>query len=631
MRACHKRPASAAPSVPIDNSGLLLPRGNATLRRNSRRGRGVASFGHSDRPIERLEDDCLDLARYAKSLAEFIRYCETPITIAIQGFWGTGKTSLMSMVEQDLKRGPTKVHSIWFNTWRYSQFATHDALPISLLSSLLGDIADQDRSLLNDALTVFGRLAKPAANVIVRAGTGGAVEVADFKSIPAAIDPAAEAEKLRGLIREAVEKRVAKGEARIVIFVDDLDRIVPERAVEVLEIIKLFLDWPHCVFVLALDYEVVSEGLRKKLGIAADKVIDHKRFFDKLIQLPFSIPVEQYDTTNYVASLIKKMGLSLGAEDTELFEELIARTLTFNPRAVKRVLNRLQLLLLVWKGQDSPGRKKHEDRLVVRNLFALLCLQIGVEPFYRWLASQELEGNGGLETAKNALLALARWTSGDGSELDKILDEAKFDGKPDTVRAFIPQFLRCIQTPGESDDEYSQGELERLRDTLTLTRVTAVELAAEAVDQQTEMDREFGRRNRQMMDSFARRLNEQLKETRDHEQRSARSYKPHSNPSAQLLRVLCLRPWIQAAISHDAESAKLMITGSARPIQAAALALHSSPFSKHDKYMIGDYEIVIDELSMDKSMGFADREDLLAKTLVPKLVELDRFFEGLPS
>ena len=48
-----------------------------------------------DRPIEELENDLLDINKYANSLEKFIKSTKKPVTISIQGEWGSGKTSLM--------------------------------------------------------------------------------------------------------------------------------------------------------------------------------------------------------------------------------------------------------------------------------------------------------------------------------------------------------------------------------------------------------------------------------------------------------------------------------------------------------------------------------------------------------
>lgn len=51
----------------------------------------MTDIGHSDRPLDKLEQDRLGLRPYAESLAEFIATCDTPLTVAVQGDWGTGK------------------------------------------------------------------------------------------------------------------------------------------------------------------------------------------------------------------------------------------------------------------------------------------------------------------------------------------------------------------------------------------------------------------------------------------------------------------------------------------------------------------------------------------------------------
>src|SRR5690606_33625849 len=89
-------------------------------------------------------------------------------------------------------------------------------------------------------------------------------------------------ENLQDLIRKTREK---EGIDRFIVFIDDVDRLVPERAVDLLEAMKVFLDLEFCVFVLACDYQVVSRGLRSKFG-ADSSDLKGRHFFDKIIQLP---------------------------------------------------------------------------------------------------------------------------------------------------------------------------------------------------------------------------------------------------------------------------------------------------------------------------------------------------------
>ena len=97
-------------------------------------------------------------------------------------------------------------------------------------------------------------------------------------------------------------------ERRVVIFVDDLDRIPPAMALELLEAIKNFMDVPGSIFVMALDYEVVQRGMVEKLGIDLQKT-SGKAFFDKMIQLPFVVPTTSYELDEYILDLLQRAGL----------------------------------------------------------------------------------------------------------------------------------------------------------------------------------------------------------------------------------------------------------------------------------------------------------------------------------
>ena len=91
--------------------------------------------GCTDIPINKVQDDKFNIGKYINGLCTFITSCETPITISIQGDWGSGKTSMMSMIESKLSG--RKVLPIWFNTWQFSQFQLGNSLAISMLKVLL--------------------------------------------------------------------------------------------------------------------------------------------------------------------------------------------------------------------------------------------------------------------------------------------------------------------------------------------------------------------------------------------------------------------------------------------------------------------------------------------------------------
>ena len=93
--------------------------------------------GYTDRPILNLNEDLLGVKKYIDGLIDYITICSTPMTIAIQGDWGTGKTSIMNMIKDGIE---DKCLYSWFNTWEFSQFNMSDELVISLLKSMVDSL-----------------------------------------------------------------------------------------------------------------------------------------------------------------------------------------------------------------------------------------------------------------------------------------------------------------------------------------------------------------------------------------------------------------------------------------------------------------------------------------------------------
>ncbi len=98
---------------------------------------GKQRVGMTDINSCHVGDDKFDIDNYIHGLRDFIVHCNTPMTIAIHGDWGTGKTSIMEMVIDDIENGLAddvgKITSIKFNTWEYSQFNLAAQLPMVMI------------------------------------------------------------------------------------------------------------------------------------------------------------------------------------------------------------------------------------------------------------------------------------------------------------------------------------------------------------------------------------------------------------------------------------------------------------------------------------------------------------------
>ena len=91
-------------------------------------------IGFTDEPA--IKDE-FDIKQYIQGLSTFIQECEMPMTIAVQGDWGSGKTSIMNLVSAELNKS---VISVWFNTWKFSQFNMEDNLAIIFLTYLTNEL-----------------------------------------------------------------------------------------------------------------------------------------------------------------------------------------------------------------------------------------------------------------------------------------------------------------------------------------------------------------------------------------------------------------------------------------------------------------------------------------------------------
>ncbi|MDE5831805.1 MAG: KAP family NTPase [Desulfovibrio sp.] len=336
----------------------------------------MTGIGLTDAPLSKLTDESLGLRDHIDALVQFISQCNTPMTISIQGDWGSGKTSMMKLIENQLIA--MNIPCVWFNTWQFSQFNMQDDVPVALLMALLKAIGAQDSKWSGILLGFCKRTAEVAAAV------AGGKEVSEamrraLETTP--LDMFAQLSALRRDIQKAIDEKLAgQKNKRLVVFVDDLDRMNPGKAVEALEVIKNFLDLDKCVFVIAVDYAVVSAGAKIKYG---EDMTDLKgrSFFDKIIQMPFNLPVAQYNISKYLTNI-----LDIPAEETRAYRELAENSIGANPRALKRVANIINLLkLLAAKNYPDYIAKPEFGRL----LFAIICLQLAYESVYSAILSRE--------------------------------------------------------------------------------------------------------------------------------------------------------------------------------------------------------------------------------------------------
>jgi hypothetical protein len=439
----------------------------------------MTKYGLKDIPLQRIDEETLGITEYANSLSEFIRQCETPITIALQGDWGSGKTSLMNIIRENFQ-ADQNIKTVWFNTWQYSQFGLQDELAISLLSYFLDSLGADEQahnlvSAMRWGLKRVGKLAPSIAGALGGELAEKATEKLKEMVSSEETDPARQITKIKSEIEAVVRKRIGDdGKMRLVVFIDDLDRLLPIKAVELLEVFKLFLDVPGCVFVLACDYNVVSQGLKDKFNVSQDD-LKGKSFFDKIIQLPFNMPLGHYNVSVYIKSLLEKIKVSYTEDDVAAYRDMICYSIGFNPRSIKRLFNSLLLLKLV----ASQKKLLDDEELIARNekervLFGILCLQTSFESVYSYLV-------------KNADQIKQEFFENLKSE-EKLLNDSMFAALREGVEMtskfarnithFMDSFYECIQLKSDNSRDLSQIEIDFLKKMLTFSSITSTDANA---------------------------------------------------------------------------------------------------------------------------------------------------------
>jgi KAP family P-loop domain len=324
----------------------------------------------SDAPTK---NDEFGRSRYADILADVAFNAATPLVVALYGAWGSGKTSLMLQIQQRLERnhdskGPDappgqRARTVWFDPWTH-QF---DQIPaLGLLHAITGQLnltarTEAEETLKKIALALAENIQIPYIGLQVGKLAKIRTEVADEE-----FRRREQQARLREYFKDILRLAGTPG-TRLVVFIDDLDRCQPKRTVDVLEALKLYLDFPGCVYVLGVDRESVEAAIKSEY---ADLGITESSYLDKIVQLPVTLPAIGEDA---MREFVKKRVPT----DLEDCTEILTVAGADDPRQVKRILNALNLSHELVK----PVVPEYEPQI----LAALILIQNFAPDLYREL------------------------------------------------------------------------------------------------------------------------------------------------------------------------------------------------------------------------------------------------------
>jgi len=326
----------------------------------------------------------LGFSEFAEALANAIRGCEPPqFTIGIYGAWGSGKSSLLNAIENQLLTSDSEVIPVLFDAWRYEK---SDYIIIPLLHKIYETVQEVGDTKISSNL---GRVLK---SLIFSLKFNLGVVSIDSSSIRrfwedeglSSLDQAfSKPFKELKRIPDALEGR------RIAVLIDDLDRCSPENVISILESINLVMDVPGFIFVLALDYNSLISAIETEYPHVSGEV-----FVQKIIQLPFRVPPLDVMRHDFTSELIPEWTRICKSETIpeEKFGEIIRNIalhgLNTNPRQIKRLVNSYLLIDHIIGNRENL----HIDR-------PLLIALIGVQ--LRWPSHYQSFQNEVLNMSRN--------------------------------------------------------------------------------------------------------------------------------------------------------------------------------------------------------------------------------------
>ena len=397
-----------------------------------------------DRPIESLEDDLIGTKDLQDGLIEYIKRANKPFTIAIQGEWGLGKTSFLNLLKarlcgnnqkEDLGQNQEKYdtqennaypyYSVWIDVCKFTLLNSPIDAVIYIMQSMVYQISHfnteteqtaEGNKYIERGSIIIKNLGKFIAKKAMIQGatvlTGGFLTDKTIETVTNLVcDPLFQNNEqqadnisvvdqlnteIKNLMKDVLENYNPQKKEGIIFFIDNLDRIDPKLAVEILETTNNVFSFKDskCVFIISIDNNILLRGLQPKLGnLTKDNIHIFQAYLDKFVQLSISLELKDTTISNLLISLLKdigffddkELGIVIDGETEGSLETLGHRLVNFtllfatcNPRSIKRLVNTLSLILSIIKVRNNNNGDINDDMdytIVKILIFIITCIQ----------------------------------------------------------------------------------------------------------------------------------------------------------------------------------------------------------------------------------------------------------------
>ena len=391
-----------------------------------------------------LEVEQLGYQPLVDALKEKLDDCDSPYSFAVCGGWGSGKTSVLRYLmaacggqylrldpadklyeeegedseltktvkkkwEEIGKKGKSSLKfyaCIWFNPWQH-QF--EETPLIALLNEMYSQFSSWAKTKqgaqqgLKMSLHFFDQLIASLTGLVAKKGFSfrglldagkKAAHSHDEQCYAVQLDSQRFPLHFQQAVRTLAEKATGESKARLIIFIDDMDRIQPEQAYQLLESIKLLLHTPRCIFVFGIDYHRLVQRLAR-LEIFETSETYAREYLEKMFQSLVYLPQpKDEDFENFIGKQLEATGLrsklaktapglipqddDTGSEPEPIaLQKFLSHILEKNPRKAKNFLNALKAKVEHLKFDKAKDSTKqlilvHFIRMIYPQVYAVL-------------------------------------------------------------------------------------------------------------------------------------------------------------------------------------------------------------------------------------------------------------------
>lgn len=313
--------------------------------------KGESVDDHSDiprrpeRPILTTDQDALGREGFVRRLVSAVINAEsgkaTGVVVGITGAWGSGKSSILNLMEERIRSHHRDAVVVRFDPWLISGRNDLISAFINELSEAIKatPVAAKRLKSITGTLTKYGEHLSPAANLYLPGA--GAVAAGFFKIVSGFVRP----EKSLTSLRAKLVGELQKAEVPIVVLIDEIDRVEDAEIRTVAQLVRAVADFPGISYVLAYDADRVAQALGA--GARNGEEQDRGRgYLEKIVQLQIPLPLTfDYEVTRLVTEELGRFASELelprnfaSIERYQALLGIIAGNAVATPRDVSRLI-----------------------------------------------------------------------------------------------------------------------------------------------------------------------------------------------------------------------------------------------------------------------------------------------------